>query len=100
MPIKGQLCILIILFSFVPARHICSYKKKKNVFMYLNTLRYWNALPFVFVFVHNLASLSVITECMMLAHGSHFKKRSDICCIEIKEDQKITNAFNLGFRRE
>lgn len=31
--------------------------------------------------------------------GSHFEPRSGICCTEIKEDQKITNASNPGLAR-
>lgn len=47
----------------------------------------------------NLVSLSIIIVVLWVC-DSHFELRSDICCAEIKEDQKITNAFNLGFTRE
>ena len=47
----------------------------------------------------NLVSLSIIIVVLWVC-GSHFELRSGICCVEIKEDQKITNAFNLGFTRE
>lgn len=32
-------------------------------------------------------------------YRSHFEPRAGICCTEIKEDQKITNAFNPGLAK-